>query len=116
MAEEQKGGARRGAPGIGDGIRTGLGILNAFREAIEETLQEASERGDFSPDRAKRAVHEATQRMQEGLEEARERLDFVPRKDFEALQAEVAELRRRIETLETPPAGPDASGIIIEPG
>ena len=37
------------------GIRTGIGILTAFKEAIEETLEEAGERGDLSP-RARQAV------------------------------------------------------------
>jgi polyhydroxyalkanoate synthesis regulator phasin len=106
-----------GTGGIGEGIRTGIGILNAFREAIEETIQEAVDKGEFGPERARRAVHDATARMQEGLEDARERFDFVARKDLDALRAEVAELRGRVDALETTPraSGPDDSGIIIEP-
>ena len=40
------------------------------------------------------AVHESS------VDEARERLDFVPRKEFDALQTEVLELRQRLERLE----------------
>jgi hypothetical protein len=32
--------------------------------------------------------------------EVRERLEWVPRKEFEALQAEVAELRSRLDALQ----------------
>lgn len=117
MTEEQGQGSRRPSGGIGDGIRTGIGFLNAFREAIEETIQEAVEKGELGPDRARRAVHDATQKMQESLDEARERFDFVSRREFDALRAELAELRSRVEAVETPPpaSSPDDSGIIIEP-
>lgn len=97
MTEEQR---RGGIGGIGDGIRTGIGILNAFREAVEETLQEAVERGDLSPERARRAVKDAADRAQRSMDEVRERLDFVPRAEFEQLLQEVARLRERVERLE----------------
>jgi polyhydroxyalkanoate synthesis regulator phasin len=92
MADERSG----SGGGLGDGIRSGLGILNALKEALEETLQEASQRGDFSPERAKSAVADAVHRMQGTFDEAKEKLDFVSRKDFDALQAEVRELREQI--------------------
>ena len=38
---------------MGDGIKEGLGVLSAFKDALEETIQEARERGDLSTDRAK---------------------------------------------------------------
>jgi polyhydroxyalkanoate synthesis regulator phasin len=120
MADEQ-----RRMPGIGEGIKAGIGILSAFREAVEETFQEAVERGDMKPDRAKAAVQEAVRRAQGTFDEVRERLDTVPRREFDelraeldALRAEVAELRTRlggVERVEERGAGPDASGIIIDP-
>ncbi|HEV2148978.1 MAG TPA: hypothetical protein VGR37_16350 [Longimicrobiaceae bacterium] len=120
MADEQ-----RRMPGIGEGIRAGIGILSAFKEAVEETFQEAVERGDMKPDRAKQAVQDAMRRAQGTFEDVRERLDVVPRREFdelrlevEALRAEMAELRLRLGGVEGEAergAGPDASGIIIEP-
>ncbi len=105
MADEQQGqaaqqgGEPRRRPSIGEGIRSGVGVLAAFKEAIEETIQEANARGDLSPDRAKQFLGDALHRAQETVGEVRERLEWVPRKEFEALQAEVAELRRRLDAL-----------------
>lgn len=96
MADEQQ---KRGGGGIGEGIRSGIGILNAFREAVEETVQEVVDRGDLKPDRAKQAVKDAAHRMQEVFDDARERLDFVPRAEFDALREEVEALRRRVDHL-----------------
>ncbi|CAA9302885.1 MAG: hypothetical protein AVDCRST_MAG68-604 [uncultured Gemmatimonadetes bacterium] len=109
MTDEQ-----RKRPGIGEGIRTGLGVLTAFKEAVEETLQEAVDRGDLKPERAKQALTDALSRAQGAVGGAvgdvRERLDWVSRKEFDELRAEVAELRHRLEggpsTL-LPPSGAD---------
>ena len=102
MADEQQ--AQQQGQGrrlsIGEGIRNGLGVLTAFKEAIEESIQEASARGDLSPDRAKQFMGDALHRVQETVVDVRDRLDVVPRKEFDALQAEVAELRRRLDALE----------------
>jgi polyhydroxyalkanoate synthesis regulator phasin len=112
MTEEQK---KPGIGGIGDGIRTGIGILNAFREAIEETLNDAVKRGDLAPERAGQAMRDAAQRVQESFDGARERFDFVSRREYDELKTEMGLLRDRIARLEgTPPA--DAApppGIII---
>ena len=102
MADEQQQAQGQGQPrrlSIGEGIRSGVGVLTAFKEAIEETLQEANARGDLSPDRAKQFLGDALHRAQETVGEVRERLEWVPRKEFEALQAEVAELRARLDAL-----------------
>lgn len=85
---------------IGEGIRSGVGVLTAFKEAIEETLQEANARGDLSPDRAKQFLGDALHRAQETVGEVREKLEWVPRREFDALQAEVAELRGRLDALQ----------------
>jgi polyhydroxyalkanoate synthesis regulator phasin len=101
-------------PTISEGIRSGIGVLAAFKEAIEETIQEASARGDLSPERAKEFLGSALHRAQDAVGDVRERLDLVPRREFEALQQEVAGLRRRLDALEgrsapalpPPPEGP----------
>jgi polyhydroxyalkanoate synthesis regulator phasin len=101
MADEQQQGQGQGRRlSIGEGIRSGVGVLTAFKEAIEETIQEANARGDLSPDRAKQFLGDALHRAQETVGEVRERLEWVPRKEFEALQAEVAELRARLDALQ----------------
>jgi polyhydroxyalkanoate synthesis regulator phasin len=104
--------------GIGEGIRTGVGILAAIKEAIEETIEEAIERGDLSPDRAKVAVREAAERVQTSLGDARERFDLVTRKEFDALRLETEALRRRIDLLERrqDPTRIDAPGGSEGPG
>lgn len=94
MAEEER---RSGIGGIGDGIRAGIGILSAFKEAVEETLQEAVDRGDLSPDRAKRAVSDTVDRIQSTFDEARGRMDLVSRREFDELRAEVARLREQVD-------------------
>lgn len=98
MSDDPQGGGRRMS--IGEGIRSGIGVLTAFKEAIEETIQEAGERGDLSPDRAKQFLGDALHRAQDAVGEVRERLEWVPRKEFEALLREVEELRRRVDALE----------------
>jgi polyhydroxyalkanoate synthesis regulator phasin len=114
MSDEQ---TRRGSAssGIGEGIRSGIGILTAFKDALEETIQEAMSRGDLSPERARQAVNETVSRMQHGFDEARERLDFVPRKEYDTLLSQVIDLRARVEALErrSYPAGDD-NGIVFE--
>lgn len=86
--------------GIGDGIRTGVGVLNAFRQAIEETLSEAMEGGDVSPERARQLMRDTAQRVQSSLDDTRERFDFVSRREIDELRAEVAALRARVSVLE----------------
>jgi polyhydroxyalkanoate synthesis regulator phasin len=100
MADEQQQGGQPRRLSIGEGIRSGVGVLTAFKEAIEETIQEANSRGDLSPDRAKQFLGDALHRAQDAVGEVRERLEWVPRKEFDALLAEVAELRRRLDELQ----------------
>ena len=95
--QQQDGGKRMS---IGEGIRSGIGVLAAFKDAIEETIQETVERGDLKPERAKQFLGDALHRAQDAVGDVRERLDFVPRKEFEALLSEVEELRQRLDALE----------------
>lgn len=83
-----------------EGFRAWLGVLDAFREAIDETIDEMRQRGQFSPDRAKDAMRESFRRAQAAAGEVWERLDFVSRREFDDLRAQVAELVRRIDNLE----------------
>ncbi|MDB4947368.1 MAG: hypothetical protein JWM27_17 [Gemmatimonadetes bacterium] len=101
MADEQK---KR--PGIGEGIKSGIGILAALKDAVEESIQEAVDRGDLKPERATDAVQGAMRRAQEAFGDMRERMDVIPRREFDELRAAVAELSRRLDALEGRPPVP----------
>lgn len=96
MADDRQ---KRSDPGdaIRDGVRAVSGILGAFKDAIEQTFNDLSDRGDISPDRAKDAARDAMKRAQEAMEDVRGRLEFVSRREFDALRTEVAELRAQVE-------------------
>ena len=85
---------------VGDGIRQGIGVLSAFKEALEETINEARERGDLSAERAKEVMKDALGRAQAAAADARERLDFVNQAELETLQEKVEDVRRRVAALE----------------
>jgi len=87
---------------VSDGIRQGIGVLSAFKDALEETINEARERGDLSSERAKEVMKGALHRAQEAAEGARERLDFVSQKEFDALREAVDRIRDRVGNLEGP--------------
>jgi polyhydroxyalkanoate synthesis regulator phasin len=96
MADE---GQRRTDPGdtFREGVRAVSGILGAFKDAIEQTFNDLSEKGDISPDRAKDAARDAMKRAQDAVDDMRGRLEFVPRREFDALKAEVDGLRAQVE-------------------
>jgi len=85
---------------VSDGIKQGIGVLSAFKDALEETINEARERGDLSADRAKSVMKSALSRAQEAAEGARERLDFVSQKEFDTLADTVESIKERVSALE----------------
>ena len=112
MADENKRPGFGGIGGIGEGIRTGIGILSALGEAVEETLEEAVKRGDLSPDRARQAMRDAAEKLQGSFERVGDRLDVVSRKEYDDLRAELAELRERVARLESSGPSPESPSMI----
>jgi polyhydroxyalkanoate synthesis regulator phasin len=98
MTEEKEKKSRRAK--VSDGIKQGIGVLSAFKDALEETINEARERGDLSADRAKSVMKGALNRAQEAAEGARERLDFVTQKEFDVLADTVESIKERVSALE----------------
>lgn len=96
MTEDKKTARKK----VSEGIKQGIGVLSAFKDALEETINEARERGDLSTDRAKEVMKNALNKAQVAAGEARERLDFVTQKEFDALSDTVESLRERISALE----------------
>jgi polyhydroxyalkanoate synthesis regulator phasin len=95
---------------MGDGIKQGIGVLSAFKEAIEETIQDARDRGDLSTARAKGVMKDALGRAQAAASGAREKLDFVNQAELTALRAELAALKNRLEVLEARFSDPSQPG------
>lgn len=102
MTEQKNQG--RGRRDVGDevreGIRAGIGILSALKDAIEETVDDMMDRGELSQDRAREAVRTTMERAQTAFDDARDRFEFIPRREFEDLAEDVRELRRRVIRLE----------------
>ena len=113
MTDERQGGPEgsQRKMGIGEGIRTGIGVLSAFKQAVEDTVNEAVERGDLGTDKARDAIQEALRRAQEAAGDVAGRLDVIPRREFDELRAAVAELSRRVDALED--RGPAASDHLL---
>jgi polyhydroxyalkanoate synthesis regulator phasin len=95
---------------VSDGIKQGIGVLSAFKDALEETINDARERGDLSSDKAKDVMKNALNKAQEAAEGARERLDFVSQKEFDSLGQAVDAVKDRVSALEARFSGkePDA--------
>lgn len=105
--EESRGSGASGGDS-GSSWSRGLGILSAVRDALETTINEARDRGDLSPERAREIFGRAASRAREATAEARERLDLVPRSEFDALVRRVRELEDRLEALEGAERGPES--------
>jgi polyhydroxyalkanoate synthesis regulator phasin len=95
MADGQK----KGDPGdvLREGMRAVTGVVGAFKDAIEQTFNDLSARGDIAPDRARDAARDAMKRAQDAMDDMRERVDFVTRREFDELKAEVAALQAQVE-------------------
>lgn len=91
-----------------DGGREGLGILSTIREAIDEVIAEARERGGLSADRARDAVLGAMARARDA---AGERLDLATREELKEVRDQVAELKVRLENLERRSAQDPSAGL-----
>ena len=101
MATEPENQERRGTrQRMSEGIKQGIGVLSAFKDALEETIQEARERGDLSTERAKSVMKDALGRAQSAASGAREKLDFVHQSELDALRAQIEALQNRVELLE----------------
>ncbi len=107
MSDEGSGGDSKKEPteegrgeAIKGGIRQGLSMLSAMKDAIEETLKEARERGDLSPERAREVMRSTLEKAQEKAGEARDALDFVKQKEFDALREMVDQLGARVADIE----------------
>ena len=81
---------------VSEGFNKGLGVLSAFKEALDETIADARERGDLSSDRAKEAMKGAMSRAREATSEARERFDFATQQEFDGLSKRVSNLEERV--------------------
>ena len=92
---------------VSDGIRQGMSVLNAMKDAIEETIKEAKERGDLSQERAKEVMKSGLAKAQKSMESAREAFEFVSQNDFEDLRTKVDELKARLLNVERKVGGED---------
>jgi polyhydroxyalkanoate synthesis regulator phasin len=93
-----------------DGMRQGLGILSAVKDAIEETIQEARDRGDISADRAKEVVRKTLDRAQEAAGGARERFDFVSQSAVDSLEERIAVIEAKLGIERPEPSGASEAG------
>ena len=99
-SEAEKAEDKGRAESIKGGIRQGLGMLSAMKDAIEETLNDARERGDLSPDRAKEVMRATLEKAQTKADEARDAFDFVKQKEFDGLKGVVDGLKDRVKSVE----------------
>ena len=108
--------------GLSEGIRQGIGMLAALKDAIEESLSEARERGDLTPERAKEVIRTTLDKAQAKAGEAKDALDLVKQKEFEALKTVVEDLKERLIRLErsaridtdNAPTSPDETSVPTE--
>ncbi len=83
--------------GFKAGIRQGLDVLSALKDAIEETINDAKARGDISQDRAKKVMRDAMHKAQEAAGAAREKVEFINRQELQKFMDSIDERLRRLE-------------------
>ena len=76
---------------VEDGIRQGVGVLSAFKEAIQEVFESE----DLQVDRAKQAMKDAIESAQAVASNARKGPERVNRTEFDALRERVVVLEQR---------------------
>lgn len=91
-------GPKKAREKVSDAANRGMGMLSAFKEALEETIHEARERGDLTTDRARDAVKSALNKAKAASSDAREKFDFVSQSDFDGLAARVADLEAKVRS------------------
>lgn len=101
-------GAKSARQKVGDGIRQGIGVLSAFKDALEETIQEARERGDLSGERAKEVMKTALDKAQAAASGAKEKFDFATQAELDSVQMTLEALNDRIAALEATVFADDA--------
>jgi polyhydroxyalkanoate synthesis regulator phasin len=99
-SDSRSSGGGSGSRSFADGVRQGIGVLGAFKDALEETIQEARDRGDLSSERARDVMKDALHKAQSAAEGARERLDFATQGQVDTLQEAVDALATRVSALE----------------
>lgn len=95
---------------VSDGIKQGIGVLSAFKDALEETIQEARDRGDLSTERAKEVMKDALHKAQNVAEGAKDHLDLVTQKEFDSLRDAVEVIKEKVSALEANLRGEEPGG------
>jgi polyhydroxyalkanoate synthesis regulator phasin len=80
-----------------DSGQGGLGFLSTIREALDDVIAEAREKGEMSAERAREAVRGA---MGRARDVAGDRLDLATRQELHELKDQIAELKVRLGNLE----------------
>ncbi len=96
--ESTEQGQKKAREKVSDAANRGMGMLSAFKEALEETIHEARERGDLTTDRARDVMKSAMNKAKSASSDAREKFDFVSQADFDGLAARVADLEDKVRS------------------
>jgi polyhydroxyalkanoate synthesis regulator phasin len=88
------------APNEGESEKEGLGILSSLKDALEDVISDAREKGGPSAERALRSVQAAVSRARDAAGEARGRIDFASEDQLGELRDVVSDLKARLERLE----------------
>jgi len=91
---------------------TGIGFAALTKEKVEELVQDFMEQGELTRQEGEKLVDEIMQRSRESQEEMTEKveelvrqglekMDLAKKSEVESLKAEIAELRERLQRLES---------------